>query len=87
MKYPRKSSSNSLSLALSIFVIVTRQVFGEAFMILMYICFVLGLVLIFNKKQSYNYPANYPKIKNVFIMRRIEGVILILAALVVFFHS
>ncbi len=74
-------------LALAIFVIVTRQVFGEAFMILTYVTFILGLVLIFNKKQSYNYPANYPKIKNVFMMRRIEGIILVLSALVIFFHS
>jgi len=74
-------------LALSIYVIATRQVFGEAFMILTYIAFVLGIVLIFNKKQSYNYPANYPKIKNVFIMRKIEGLILVLCALVIFFHS
>jgi hypothetical protein len=74
-------------LALAIYVIATRQVFGEAFMILTYIAFILGVVLIFNKKQSYNYPANYPKIKNVFMMRRIEGIILVLCALVIFLHS
>lgn len=74
-------------LALSIYVIATRQVFGDAFMILAYVALILGVVLIFNKKQSYDYPANYPKIKNVFAMRKIEGIILVLSALVVLFHS
>jgi hypothetical protein len=38
---------------------------------------VLGFVLIFNKHESYNYPAGYPRMKNVYIMRSIEGGLLI----------
>ncbi len=37
------------------------------------ICFVLGVVLIFNKKQSYGYKLE----KREVVMRRIEGIILI----------
>ena len=74
-------------LALAIYVIATGQVFGHWFMALVYVGFALGLVLIFNKHESYGYPAGYPKIKRVYLMRRIEGAILVVGALVVFLHS
>lgn len=73
--------------ALAAYVIATQHVFGRAFMWLVYVGFALGVVLIFNKKQSYRYPADHPKLRQVFMLRRIEGIILVLAALVVFFHS
>jgi hypothetical protein len=74
-------------LALSIIVIATGQVFGHWFIALVYVGLVLGLVLIFNKHESYGYPKNYPKMNRVYWIRRIEGTILIIGALIVFLHS
>ena len=74
-------------LVLAIFVIATQQVFGQWFMWLVYVGFLLGLILIFNKKESYGYPADYPKMSRVYLMRRIEGALLIAGALVIFLHS
>jgi len=74
-------------LALSIYVIATGQVFGHWFMALVYVGLVLGLVLIFNKHESYGYPAGYPKMNRVYFTRRLEGVLLVVAALLVFLHS
>ncbi|MDE2188104.1 MAG: hypothetical protein KGJ35_00040 [Patescibacteria group bacterium] len=74
-------------LVLAIYVIATGQVFGQWFMWLVYTAFILGIVLIFNKHESYGYPTNYPKMNRVFLIRRIEGVILVAGALVVFLHS
>jgi hypothetical protein len=48
------------------------------------LCVVLGLVLVFNKRESYGYPAGYPRMKNVYLTRRIEGVLLVLFAIVMF---
>ncbi len=44
------------------------------------VCFILGFVLIFNKKQSYGYELS----KREIIMRRIEGVSLIAFTLFIF---
>jgi len=74
-------------LALSIYFIATGQIFNHWFMILVYVGLILGLVLIFNKHESYGYPKNYPKMNRVYLMRRIEGAILIIGALIVFLHS
>lgn len=41
----------------------------------------LGIVLIFNQKHpSYRYPTNYPKYNRVILMRRVEGVLILLFA-------
>ena len=74
-------------LALSIVVIATGQVFGHWFMALVYVGLVLGLVLIFNMHESYGYPKNYPKMNRVYLIRRIEGALLVIGALIVFLHS
>jgi hypothetical protein len=74
-------------LGLAITVMVSQHVFGHLITALAIVGFVLGLFLIFNKKESYGYPKNYPKMNRVYLMRRIEGVILVLAAIVVFLHS
>jgi len=74
-------------LTLSIYFISTGQIFNHWFMILVYVGLVLGLVLIFNKHESYGYPKDYPKMNRVYLMRRIEGVILVIGALIVFLHS
>ena len=71
-------------LVLSLYIIATGQVFSHIAVILAYVCFLLGIVLIFNKHTSY---GSWGNAKKDFVMRRIEGVILIVAALVVFIHS
>ena len=76
----------SLFLIISIYVITTRNVGGFAFLLLLHVAIILGLFLIFNKKQSYRYPANYPGMKNVFLLRRVEGFVLIIAAVIGFLH-
>lgn len=45
------------------------------------VCFVLGFVLIFNKNDSYN----YPKTNRDWLQRRIEGGLLIIFSLFIFF--
>ncbi len=47
------------------------------------VCLILGIVLIFNKKTSYNYPTA----RKDFVMRRIEGALLILFAGFVFYFQ
>ncbi len=74
-------------LALAIYVIAAGQVFTHWLVWLMDVGLVLGLVLIFNKKESYGYPKDYPKINRIYMIRRIEGALLILATLIVYLHS
>jgi hypothetical protein len=45
------------------------------------VCFILGVILFFNKKQSYGYELK----KREVIMRKIEGIILVAFAIFVFF--
>lgn len=75
-------------LVLSVYVIVSKNVFSHWFMTLLVVSLLLGITLIFNKKQSYNYPTNWPKLSRVFLLRRIEGVILVVCsvAMLVFIH-
>ena len=52
------------------------------------VCILLGVVLIFNKKHpSYTYPANYRYNNRVIAMRRVEGVILIIFAVVMLIYG
>lgn len=71
-------------LALSVYIIVTGQIFTHIAVILAYVCLLLGICLIFNKNSSY---GSWGNSKKDYVMRRIEGAILILAALAVFIHS
>lgn len=75
-------------LALSIYIIVSKNVMSHWFMSLLIVALILGITLIFNKKQSYNYPTNWPKLNRVFLIRRIEGVLLVICSIVmlVFIH-
>lgn len=75
-------------LVLSIYIIVSKNVFSHWFMALLIAALLLGITLIFNKNMSYNYPANWPRLKGVYLTRRIEGVLLVVVsvAMLVFIH-
>ncbi len=59
-------------LVLAVIVLVTKAVPSVSFDILLVVCIFLGLVLLFNKQSSYG----FPQAKKDFVMRRIEGVLL-----------
>ena len=71
-------------LVLSVYIIVTENVMSDWFMALLVTALFLGIVLIFNKKQSYRYPANWPKLGRVFMLRRIEGCLLVIVSVTMF---
>ena len=75
-------------LALSIYIIVSKNVMSDWFLALLAVALLLGITLIFNKKQSYNYPSNWPRLNRVFLLRRIEGALLVICsvAMLVFIH-
>lgn len=75
-------------LVLSVYVIISKNVMSHWFIALLVVALLLGITLIFNKKQSYNYPTNWPKLNRVFLIRRIEGALLIVCsvAMLVFIH-
>lgn len=64
-------------LALAIVLFVTSSFASAWLTAFLVVSLLLGIVLIFNKKESYRYPVDYPKMKSVYMMRRIEGIILI----------
>ena len=66
-------------LVTSVFLIVTRDIFSPIFSLLLIICIVLGLVLMLNKKASYNFRQTKKDLK----MRQVEGGILVLFAAIV----
>ena len=75
-------------LVLSIYIIVSKNVMSHWFMALLVVALLLGITLIFNKKMSYNYPANWPRLNRVYLTRRIEGVLLVVCsvAMLIFIH-
>lgn len=73
-------------LALAIVLFATSNFASAWLTAFLIVSLVLGIVLIFNKKESYRYPANYPRMKSVYIMRRIEGVILIAFSIAFFIY-
>lgn len=66
-------------LANAIYLLIIKDVESIFFQIFALVCFVLGIVLMFNKKSSYNYPQT----KKDFVMRQIEGSLLVIFAAVV----
>ena len=75
-------------LILSVYIIVSKNVMSHWFLALLVVALLLGITLIFNKKQSYNYPSNWPKLNRVFLLRRIEGILLVAVSLytLIFIH-
>ncbi len=64
----------------SIYAIKSEQVSHPFLISYLVTCLVLGIVLIFNKKQSYGYELE----KREVVMRRIEGIILIAFSIMTF---
>jgi hypothetical protein len=72
-----------LFLAGSVFFIVTHDIASLWFGAYMIIGAALGIVLIFNKDSSYRYPHT----ANTFLMRRIEGALLLAFPAIIYFIS
>ena len=73
-----------LFLAGSIFAIKSETVSHIFLIMYLGLCLVLGIVLLFNKKGSYRYPTDYPRMKSVYMMRKVEGVLLIAFSIFVY---
>lgn len=65
----------------SIYSIKSESVPLSFLIIYLSLCLVLGIVLMFNKKQSYGYELS----KREIVIRRIEGVLLVVFSFFVFF--
>ena len=65
----------------AIFVGVNYSVHTSDILIFLAISFLLGIILLFNKKQSYGYTLE----KREIVIRRIEGVLLVLFSIILFF--
>lgn len=68
-----------LFLSVSIYSIKSEVVPTQFLSVYLLITLILGIVLIFNKQSSYNYPQT----KKDFIIRRVEGGLLIIFSLFV----
>jgi hypothetical protein len=75
-----------LFLGLAIFIFVTNAFLTLWLLIFLETSFLLGFVLVLNKEESYRYPPGYPKMNRVYLMRKIEGLILILFSIIIFFY-
>ena len=71
-------------LALAIVLFATSSFVSAWLTAFLAVSLLLGLVLIFNKHESYGYPAGYSRMGRVYFLRRIEGVILIAFAVIIF---
>ena len=65
-------------LAGAIYVFVTKSITSPIFGFFLLICLFLGIVLFFNKKNSYGTWGNKPK---DILMRRVEGILLVIFAI------
>lgn len=72
-------------LASAIALFVTMSIPSALFYVFLIVSFVLGIVLFFNKHESYGYPAGYPKMSRVYVLRKIEGVLLVVSAITFYF--
>jgi hypothetical protein len=73
-------------LLLAIVLFVTKAFISPWFFAFLVVSFVLGIVLLFNKHESYGYPVGYPKMNRVYLIRRIEGALLILFSVVILIY-
>jgi hypothetical protein len=71
-------------LVLAIVLFVTRSIPSFYFYAFLAVSLVLGIVLFFNKHESYGYPAGYPKMNSVYMIRKIEGVLLVAFSIIFF---
>jgi hypothetical protein len=69
-------------LILAVALLWTKNVIGFGLWSFLLVSITLGVVLIINKKHpSYTYPKNYKRNDRVLMMRRLEGILLVLFAL------
>ena len=69
-------------LALAIGLFVTMSIPSALFYVFLFVSLVLGIVLFFNKHESYGYPAGYTKMNRVYAIRKIEGVLLVIFSII-----
>ena len=67
-------------LADSIYFIVTKSLDSESFLAFLLLTLILGIILIFNKKASYNFKQT----KRDLMLRHIEGVIMIAFSAIIY---
>ena len=73
-------------LSLAIVLFVTKAIPSLSFYAFLIVSFILGIVLFFNKHESYGYPAGYSKMNVVYMMRRIEGIILVIFSVIILIY-
>jgi len=71
-------------LVLAIVLFVTRSIPSFYFYAFLAVSLVLGIVLFFNKHESYGYTADYPRMSGVYLTRKIEGVLLVIFSITFF---
>lgn len=71
-------------LLLAIVLFVTKSIMSFYFYAFLAVSLILGIVLLFNKHESYGYPVGYPKMNRVYLTRRIEGVLLVVFSILFF---
>jgi hypothetical protein len=71
-------------LLLAIVLFVTKAFISPWLFAFLVVSFVLGIILFFNKHESYGYPANYPRMSGVYLTRKIEGVLLVAFSIIFF---
>ncbi len=68
-------------LIISVMFIITNSIDSSWFFVSLLVSFLLGIILIINKNSSYNYPQT----DRDYLIRRIEGVLLLIFSLTAFF--
>jgi hypothetical protein len=71
-------------LLLAIVLFVTKAFVSPWFFAFLVVSFILGIVLFFNKHESYGYPAGYSRMNRVYLTRKIEGVLLVAFSIIFF---
>jgi hypothetical protein len=71
-------------LGLAIYIFVANAFISPWLLVFLETSFLLGFVLVLNREESYRYPPGYPNMARVYLMRKIEGLILILFSIIIF---
>ena len=71
-------------LGLAIYIFAANAFLTPWLLVFLETSFLLGFVLVLNREESYKYPPGYPHMDRVYLMRKIEGLILILFSIIIF---
>ena len=71
-------------LLLAIVLFVTKAFISPWLFAFLVVSFILGIVLFFNKHESYGYPTGYSGMDRVYLTRKIEGVLLVVFSMIFF---